>query len=180
MNPLLPSIYHGSCSCGECKIETFSQPFQTVNCHCSNCRKATGEDFWTISLFWSPVVPFRGPVQYVPTTALSGLVGVKRGSCSKCGQTVWAVGTRAFRGIVLVSRELLHGNNNEKPPCPTANIFYGSGLQRGNTELLTLHSDFTSRLYCVWDYLANGIPQLVGILVQMAWAKITCKPIKRD
>ena len=41
------SIFTGSCLCGSVNYKSNSDPLVTQNCHCDQCRKATGSVYLT-------------------------------------------------------------------------------------------------------------------------------------
>lgn len=41
----------GGCLCGDVRYEIEGEPFRTLNCHCDDCRKATGSAFTTIVFY---------------------------------------------------------------------------------------------------------------------------------
>ena len=173
---VLPVVNRAVCRCGECGVETYSDPFVTVNCHCSHCRemlKNYPEEFETVSLFWSPAAKPHGPIHYYKTSALMGLVSVARGRCSKCQSVLCGYGLRMYTGIFFV-RELspVHPRKPgvKDPLQPIANIFYESGLKQGELGMpITIHSDWASFLYCTWIILSKGAPQLVGFAFRWLW-----------
>jgi len=99
----LPIVYRGTCSSGECLVETYTEPFVTFKCHCSNCHRFSGKDLRTPSLFWLPAIRQpQGPVEYETTTVLMGLTGIKQSKCSKCRDlSVCSLGIRAYTGLVF-------------------------------------------------------------------------------
>ena len=41
----------GGCLCGDIRYEVEGEPFRTANCHCDDCRKATGSAYATNLFF---------------------------------------------------------------------------------------------------------------------------------
>jgi hypothetical protein len=180
----LPSVYRGSCSCGECKFETYTEPFLTLNCHCSHCRNSYGRDFASVTIFWYPAVHIAGPIEYETTTALMGLVGAKRNYCRKCKDKFGSNGIRGYTGLKLVATKYLsrvdddNKDGSSQHPEPTANIYYDSGLKKGDMGLQTTHSDIGSIAFSVWS-VVKALPQLVHLLVRLTLDGIVSK-LKKD
>lgn len=77
----------GGCRCGAVRFEAVGAPLRVANCHCGDCRRATGAAFATFVDYPRAQVRFLGEPQ-----AFASSPGAERLFCARCGSPV------AFRG----------------------------------------------------------------------------------
>ncbi|MEE2527208.1 GFA family protein [Hyphobacterium sp. HN65] len=70
----------GGCQCGRVRFETSGEPRFIANCHCRDCRKATGAAFSTWVGFESNQITWKGEPDRFASSE-----GVQRGFCKTCG-----------------------------------------------------------------------------------------------
>ena len=70
----------GHCLCGAVKFETRGTPRFVANCHCANCRRATGAAFSTWVGFTDDQIIWAGE-----RASYASSEGVARGFCKDCG-----------------------------------------------------------------------------------------------
>lgn len=92
-------IRKGGCQCGAVRFEAHGPPRFVSNCHCKDCRKATGAAFST----WVGYDSAR--VQWQAERAIfESSPSVKRGYCAACGTPLsysgrqWAAETHLLIG----------------------------------------------------------------------------------
>jgi hypothetical protein len=166
-------------------VETHTKPFVLLNCHCSNCRRSSGHDYETVSVFLLFAVKpsFEGPVQCDTSKGWMGLTGVERTTRVNCKDRFTGDrGIRACTGLFFCNSDLLvwkgeSGDSREEDVKPSVDICCQSGLQKDDAASLKgarhpiMHSDTGSCLFSAWVALAAGVPQLVGLLWRLAWRK---------
>lgn len=114
----------GSCLCGAIKFKITGQPFRIVNCHCDDCRKATGAAFATNVFFKEEqVIVTQGQPSVFEHQADSGNAMVKE-FCANCGSQLFASG--AMRpGVKSVKAGSL---DNTDFVIPTINLYVSHAL----------------------------------------------------
>jgi len=106
-----------------------------------------------------------GPIEYAPTTALWGLYAMSRGRCAICKEPVLEKCERLIAPFAMIPCELLKIE-------PDVNIYYGSGLKKGNNGLKTVYSDLGSLLFEIFLIVVKGLPTLpTSLLVLMLGQK---------
>lgn len=70
----------GGCQCGTIRFETGGAPRFVANCHCHDCRKATGAAFATWVGFTDEQISWSGERALHASSP-----GVQRGFCRECG-----------------------------------------------------------------------------------------------
>ncbi len=76
-------IHHGGCQCGAVTFIARGAPILVANCHCHDCRKATGAAFTTFVDFQRDHVTFiPEPSTFYPSPT------VERLFCSACGTPI--------------------------------------------------------------------------------------------
>lgn len=89
----------GGCACGAVRFEARGKPKFVANCHCQDCRRATGAAFSTWVGFDTPDVSWFGE-----RTLHERKDMVRRGFCSQCGTPLsysgkqWAAETHLLIG----------------------------------------------------------------------------------
>jgi hypothetical protein len=94
--------YTGQCACGACKFEFDTDPEFIANCHCNDCKRASGGEMATF--FGIPANDFflvsgrPKPFHYI---AESGK-GLDRNFCPDCGARLFTSNLETFPGAVFV------------------------------------------------------------------------------
>ncbi|MEE2998486.1 MAG: GFA family protein [Pseudomonadota bacterium] len=83
----------GGCLCGAIRYEINGQPFRIANCHCDDCRKATGSAYAT-NLFFkeNQITILQGVPKKFEHLADSNGTMTKE-FCNNCGSQVFGSGT---------------------------------------------------------------------------------------
>jgi len=89
------SVFSGKCLCGNVSYQCHSEPKAVFNCHCEDCRRATGSVFGTNLFVPEAKVEISGEVSSYSHISDSGSTMTKR-FCPNCGS-------------------LLFGSNSAKP-----------------------------------------------------------------
>ena len=89
------SVFSGKCLCGNVSYQCHSEPKAVFNCHCEDCRRATGSVFGTNLFVPEAKVEVSGEVSSYSHISDSGSTMTKR-FCPNCGS-------------------LLFGSNSAKP-----------------------------------------------------------------
>ncbi len=85
--------YTGSCLCGEVKYKIEGEPLRVAQCHCDDCRKATGSAFATnIFVKAENLSLLQGDTNSFEHVADSGNVMVKE-FCGSCGSQLFGHGS---------------------------------------------------------------------------------------
>ncbi len=84
--------FTGGCLCGAIRYEIDGEPFRIANCHCDDCRKATGSAYAT-NLFYKEeqITLLQGSPKHYDHTADSGNSMFKE-FCGNCGSQVFGGG----------------------------------------------------------------------------------------
>lgn len=77
----------GGCRCSAIRFVALGPPRLVANCHCRDCRRATGSAFATFVDYERDQVAFNAPPKSYPSSA-----GAERLFCERCGSPI------AFRG----------------------------------------------------------------------------------
>jgi hypothetical protein len=94
--------YTAQCACGACKFEFDTDPAFIANCHCNDCKKASGGEMATF--FGIPADDFRlisGKPKSYHYVAESGK-GLDRNFCPDCGARLFTTHLESFPGTVFV------------------------------------------------------------------------------
>jgi len=78
----------GSCSCGAVTYTCSSPPVMSGNCHCRECRKASGSGYAPTFFVPENTITIRGEVKWYERKGDSGQP-VKRGFCPQCGSQMF-------------------------------------------------------------------------------------------
>ena len=82
----------GGCLCGSIRYEIDGEPFRIANCHCDDCRKATGSAFATNLFFKEEQIKIlQGTLKKFEHLADSKNTMIKE-FCSDCGSQVFDSG----------------------------------------------------------------------------------------
>ncbi len=77
------------CSCGQVSAEATGLPTSVVNCHCTDCRRATGAVYGTLLYFQADAVEITGVTASHDVVSDRGTV-VTRQFCPTCGSQMFA------------------------------------------------------------------------------------------
>lgn len=84
----------GGCLCGAIRYEVTGDPIRVVNCHCDDCRKATGAAFATNVFFKDEEIRVtQGTPKRYTHTADSGS-SMNKEFCGDCGSQLFGFGSR--------------------------------------------------------------------------------------
>jgi hypothetical protein len=95
--------YTGRCECGAIKFEFDQDPDFIANCHCLDCKRASGGERATF--LGVPETDFTvttGTPKKFHYTADSGK-GLDRNFCSECGARLYTSNLESFPGLVFVT-----------------------------------------------------------------------------
>ena len=115
--------FSGNCLCGSVKYTSKSEPVNIMNCHCDDCRKASGATYLT-NIF-IPLVSFnvQGTLKKYVHYADSGSKMTKY-FCINCGSQVYGENS-SREGVVSIRA----GSINEKYIIkPLRNVFTSSKI----------------------------------------------------
>jgi hypothetical protein len=94
--------YTGQCACGAVKFEFDKDPEFIANCHCLDCKRASGGEMATF--FGVPEADFSlvsGTPKAFHYIANSGK-GLDRNFCGECGSRLYSTNLETFPGLVFV------------------------------------------------------------------------------
>ena len=115
------SIFTGSCLCGSVNYNSNSDPLVIQNCHCDQCRKATGSVYLTNLFIKEENFEITGEVKNYTHFSDAGNNMIKY-FCPKCGSQVF--GKNSGRPGIITIRA---GTVNEKDIIkPIRNLFLKS------------------------------------------------------
>lgn len=98
----MPKKYTAQCACGAVKFEFDKDPEFVANCHCLDCKKASGGEMATF--FAVPEDDFTlisGAPKKHHYIAESGK-GLDRNFCPECGARLFTSNLESFPGVVFV------------------------------------------------------------------------------
>ena len=82
------SVFSGKCLCGNVTYKCHAEPTVIFNCHCADCRRATGSVFGTNFFVPEDELEIFGEVSSYSHTADSGSAMTKR-FCPNCGSLLF-------------------------------------------------------------------------------------------
>lgn len=82
------SVFSGKCLCGNVTYKCHAEPTVIFNCHCEDCRRATGSVFGTNFFVPEDELEIVGEVSSYSHTADSGSAMTKR-FCPNCGSLLF-------------------------------------------------------------------------------------------
>lgn len=103
----------GSCLCGSVKYECSGDVAMAGNCHCINCKKATGSAYAAVLFVPENSVEITGEVKYYESTGSGGNTG-RRGFCPNCGSQLFGK-PAAFPGMLGIRAGTLDELSQYKP-----------------------------------------------------------------
>jgi hypothetical protein len=98
----MPAKYTAQCACGAIKFEFNTDPAFVANCHCLDCKKASGGEVATF--FAVPQADFTlicGSPKAFHYIAASGK-GLDRNFCADCGARLFTSNLESFPATVFV------------------------------------------------------------------------------
>lgn len=98
----MPKKYTAQCACGAVKFAFDTDPAFVANCHCNDCKRASGGEMATF--FGVPADDFvllSGAPKAYHYIADSG-AGLDRNFCPECGSRVFSSNLDSFPGTVFV------------------------------------------------------------------------------
>ena len=107
------SIFTGSCLCGSVNYKSNSDPLVIQNCHCDQCRKATGSVYLTNLFIKEENFEITGEVNNYTHLSDAGN-NMPKYFCPKCGSQVF--GKNSGRpGIITIRAGTVNEKNIIKP-----------------------------------------------------------------
>ncbi len=98
----MPKKYTGQCACGAVRFEFSTDPDFIANCHCNDCKRASGGEMATF--FGVPASDFTltsGKPKAYHYIAASGK-GLDRVFCPDCGSRIYTEKLESFPDAVFV------------------------------------------------------------------------------
>lgn len=115
-------MINGSCLCGKIKFKINGEILAMTNCHCSQCRKATGAAFGTLAICKKSDFTYTDGKDHISSYKVSDKV--TRDFCDNCGSPLPVLEHEAF-GVLLMG--IPAGLLDDDPKVkPTKHIFVGS------------------------------------------------------
>jgi len=115
------SILSGKCLCSKVSYLCYSEPTAIFNCHCKDCRKATGSVFGTNLFFSEKNVKINGELSIFKHISDSGST-MKKLFCPCCGSLMFGKNS-SKKNIISIRAGTIDQINKIKP---TINIFMES------------------------------------------------------
>lgn len=103
----------GGCACGAVRYETDADPIVMLNCHCSDCRKASGSGYAAIVIVRKDSLQRHGEARFHKVRGGSGRT-VERGFCTNCGSPIF-VKVERFPDLLGVQAGSLDDPAQHKP-----------------------------------------------------------------
>ncbi len=97
--------FTGGCLCGAIRYEVTSDPVRVANCHCDDCRRATGASFATnVFVKEQDLVILQGATRSYQHTSDSGSTMTKE-FCGDCGSQLFGrgSGSQGIRNVKIGS-----------------------------------------------------------------------------
>ena len=127
--------YTGGCLCGANRYEVNGEPLRAANCHCVDCRRATGSQFATNVFFnVDDLVVVQGEPKTFQHTADSGNTMTKW-FCDKCGSQLFGQGS----GNTAIKSTKIGSLDDAKDIKPAIDIFLDSALSCASPPDYTEH-----------------------------------------
>jgi len=83
----MAKAHTGRCACGKVRYEFSGETVKMANCHCEDCRRASGSGYAPLLFVPKSSVRLSGEVRYYGVTSEGGTL-VERGFCPNCGSQV--------------------------------------------------------------------------------------------
>jgi hypothetical protein len=84
----MTSKLSGGCACGAIRYESDAAPTVMLNCHCSDCRKASGSGYAAIVIVQKSSLQLSGEARFHKLRGGSGSI-IERGFCPDCGSSLF-------------------------------------------------------------------------------------------
>lgn len=129
--------FTGGCLCGAIRYEVKSDPVRAANCHCDDCRRATGASFATnVFVKADDLVILQGTPRSFEHTSDSGSTMTKE-FCGDCGSQLFGHGSRS-QGI----RNVKVGSIDDASAIrPSIDVFVSKALPFTTLPADTEHFD---------------------------------------
>jgi len=103
--------YNGHCACGAVTYGFDTEPTFIANCHCTDCKRASGGEMATFAAVPdTDFTVFSGNTEsfsYGPNTETCAGQGLDRVFCTTCGSRVFTNNLKDFPGTVFVQEGTL-------------------------------------------------------------------------
>ena len=103
--------YTGHCACGQVTYGFDIEPTFVANCHCTDCKRASGGEMATIALVpdtdFTVLTGNTKSFSYGPNTETCAGKGLDRVFCANCGSRVITNNLKDFPGYVFVQEGTL-------------------------------------------------------------------------
>jgi hypothetical protein len=103
----------GSCLCGSVSYICTSDPAISGNCHCLDCKKASGSGYAATFFVPEEAISITGEVKYYERMASNGKLA-RRGFCPHCGSQLFGR-PEAMPGLIGVRAGSLADPSRYKP-----------------------------------------------------------------
>lgn len=117
------SQFTGNCLCGQVSYKAEGEPMFQANCHCTDCRKATGASFATLVFLKEDHVTISGELKSFEHSAASGNQMIKQ-FCPICGSQMFSISESRAGWIGLRAGQIREVENIN----PQFNVYAGSRL----------------------------------------------------
>jgi len=117
------SNLHGGCMCGKIKFDTTAAPAFAANCHCKDCRQATGAAYATINFISTDQMTVTGAPKKFEHPADSGSILTKH-FCANCGSTLFTFNSARANMIGIMAGVV----ENIEDVNPQLNVFVSSKI----------------------------------------------------
>lgn len=117
--------YTGHCACGKVTYGFDSEPAFVANCHCTDCKRASGGEMATfVAVPDSDFAVLSGETRsfsYGPNTETCAGKGLDRVFCTTCGSRLFTNNLKDGSGVVFVQEGTL--DRTDEWFAPQAEIF---------------------------------------------------------
>lgn len=79
----------GSCLCGNVTFSITGEPLRMAQCHCIDCKKASGTGHMSLAFFKEEQVSIEGELRHFESKADSGNINT-RSFCPECGSRLFS------------------------------------------------------------------------------------------
>lgn len=103
----------GKCQCGAISYRIEGDPLRMAQCHCEDCRRASGTSHMSLAFFQQDQVSINGETGSYASTADSGNINT-RYFCPTCGSRLFSSNS-ARAGVLAVTAGTLDDNTWFQP-----------------------------------------------------------------